>query len=99
TREIGLRKAVGAKPGVILLQFLVEAITLCLVGGVIGLTFSQSVILLVTSLDDMPIKQMEIPPWAIILSLAFCAAVGVIFGMWPALKAASLDPIEALRHE
>lgn len=99
TREIGLRKAVGAKPGVILLQFLVEAMTLCVVGGVIGLTLSQSIIVIATSLEGMPIKEMEIPPWAIILSLAFCAAVGVLFGMWPAVKAASLDPIEALRHE
>ena len=99
TREIGLRKAVGAKSGVILLQFLVEAITLCLVGGIIGLTFSQTVLVIVTALPDMPIDEMEIPAWAIVLSLAFCAFVGVIFGMWPAVKAASLDPIEALRHE
>ncbi|MEQ8745790.1 ABC transporter permease [Pyruvatibacter sp.] len=99
TREIGLRKAVGARPAIILMQFLVEAIVLCVVGGIIGLVLSQSMLLAASQIPDMPITKLEIPTWAIGLSFCFCAVVGVVFGMWPAIKAASLDPIEALRHE
>ncbi|RMH29450.1 MAG: FtsX-like permease family protein [Planctomycetota bacterium] len=99
TREIGLRKAVGARPAIILMQFLVEAVTLCAVGGLIGLVIGQSLTLLLQNMPDTPLEHAEIPPWAIALAFAFSAAVGVIFGMFPAVKAARLDPIEALRHE
>ncbi len=99
TREIGLRKAVGAQPPIILLQFLVEAVLLCLVGGVIGLAVAQGLTLGIRSIPDSPLTGAEIPVWAKVLSLAFSAAVGVIFGLFPAIKAARLDPIEALRHE
>ena len=99
TREIGLRKAVGAGPVAILLQFLVEAVTLCLIGGLVGVTVGQ---LLTTAIANIPNAQLEkayIPAWAIALSFGFAMAVGLFFGMIPAVKAARLDPIDALRHE
>ncbi len=104
TREIGLRKAVGANPLVVLLQFLIEAVILCLMGGLLGLILGQLSVLGMQAAGrgNENLKAMataEIPPSAIVLSLGFSAAVGVIFGMWPAIKAARLDPIEALRHE
>lgn len=99
TREIGLRKAMGAKPPVVLMQFLVEAVVLCLAGGVIGLFFVQSLVSLVPLIPDFPLDSLSIPAWAIILSLSFSASVGIIFGMFPAIKASMLNPINALRHE
>ncbi|RMD65336.1 MAG: FtsX-like permease family protein [Planctomycetota bacterium] len=99
TREIGLRKAVGAKPSVILFQFLTEAVTLCLVGGMAGLALGQALTLLIQRIPGANLEQAAIPLWAMALALAFSASVGVIFGMFPAIKAARLDPIEALRHE
>ncbi len=99
TREIGLRKAIGARPGVILLQFLVEAITLCLAGGAIGIAIGQGLVLLVSKIPNSPIEDPTVPAWAMILAAGFSASVGIIFGMFPALKAASLNPIDALRHE
>ncbi|MFA6045907.1 MAG: ABC transporter permease [Phycisphaerales bacterium] len=99
TREIGLRKAVGARPEVILLQFLIEAVTLCLVGGAIGVLLSQGIVLGLRYSGASAVKGAEIPMWAIGLAMGFSAATGVIFGMFPAAKAARLDPIEALRHE
>jgi putative ABC transport system permease protein len=101
TREIGLRKAVGARPGAILLQFLVEAIVLCLVGGAIGLGVGQGLTSFVARFLPPQIKggAMTLPPSAILLAFTFSAGVGLVFGMFPAIKAARLDPIEALRHE
>jgi putative ABC transport system permease protein len=108
TREIGLRKAVGARPGAILLQFLVEAVMLCLIGGAIGVGLGQAISTFVASFlpkDAMGIGNTStpvrfiVPASAIMLSLGFSAGVGLIFGMFPAIKAARLDPIEALRHE
>ena len=99
TREIGLRKAVGARPEVVLLQFLVEAVTLCLVGGAVGLLVGQGMILVLRAIPDSPMKGAEIPPWAVALAIAFSAGTGIVFGMFPAIKAARLDPIVALRHE
>ncbi len=99
TREIGLRKAVGARPPVVLLQFLVEAIVLCLVGGVIGLAIGQGLVIGLKNIPDMPLDGAEVPAWAVVLALGFSASVGVIFGMFPAIKAAKLNPIDALRHE
>ncbi len=97
TREIGLRKAVGAQPSVVLLQFLVEAVVLCVVGGLIGLLVGQAMVL---GLKNIPaLEQAEIPVWAVFVSIGFSAGVGVLFGMFPAVKAARLDPITALRHE
>ena len=99
TREIGLRKAVGARPAIILLQFLTEAIVLCVVGGLIGLVIGQALTLGLQSIPDAGLESAAIPSWAIALSFAFSAGVGVVFGMFPAIKASRLDPIEALRHE
>jgi len=99
TREIGLRKAVGARPSAILLQFLVEAVVLCLIGGLGGVVAAQ---LLTSAIAKVPAAQLDkafIPLWAIAVSFGFAAAVGIFFGMFPAVKAAQLDPIEALRHE
>ena len=99
TREIGLRKAVGAKKSAILTQFLIEAVVLCFFGGLVGVGLGQ---LLTTGIANIPNVELDmayIPLWAIALSLAFSGSVGIFFGMFPAIKAARLDPIEALRHE
>ena len=99
TREIGLRKAMGAKPPVILLQFLVEAVVLCVAGGLIGLFIGKVLVAAVQFIPNFPLESISIPPWAILLSLSFSATVGIVFGMFPAIKAAMLNPIDALRHE
>ncbi|MFC1604377.1 ABC transporter permease [Planctomycetota bacterium] len=99
TREIGLRKAVGAKKSAILTQFLIEAVVLCFVGGLVGIGFGQ---LLTTGIANIPKIELDmsfIPLWAIGLAFGFSGSVGIFFGMFPAIKAARLDPIEALRHE
>ncbi len=99
TREIGLRKAVGATPMAILLQFLLEAVTLCLVGGFIGIAFGRLAALGLTLIPGAQLEQADVPFWAVALSFVFSAMTGIVFGMFPAIKAARLDPIEALRHE
>ena len=99
TREIGLRKAVGATPAALLLQFLVESIVLCTLGGVIGLLLGQGLVFAVQQIPGAGLEAAAIPAWAALLALGFSSAVGVAFGFFPALKAARLDPIEALRHE
>jgi putative ABC transport system permease protein len=99
TREIGLRKAVGARPGAILLQFLIEAVMICLMGGLIGLLFGQGMTSLMARIPQAQLQNAAIPMWAVVLSFGFCALTGLAFGMFPAIKAARLDPIEALRHE
>ena len=99
TREIGLRKAVGAKKSAILTQFLIESVVLCFVGGLVGIGIGQ---LLTTGIAHIPKVELDmayIPLWAIGLSFGFSGTVGIFFGMFPAIKAANLDPIEALRHE
>ena len=99
TREIGLRKAVGATPAAVLMQFLLEAITLCLVGGFIGLAIGNAFAFGLTMIPDAGLDQATVPLWAVLMSFAFSATVGIVFGMFPAFKASRLDPIEALRHE
>lgn len=94
TREIGLRKAVGATSGDILWQFLIEAVTLSLLGGVIGLVLtSLGVVILAKFIPAV------ITPWSIFIAFGFSVLVGIIFGVAPAIRAAKLEPIEALRHE
>ncbi|MBX7244223.1 MAG: ABC transporter permease [Candidatus Sumerlaeaceae bacterium] len=99
TREIGLRKAVGARPAAILFQFLVEAVTLCFVGGMVGVMGGYGIARLIAGIPGARLDKAEVPLWAVGLSFGFAAAVGLIFGMFPAIKAARLDPIDALRHE
>jgi len=96
TREIGLRLAVGAKRHDILAQFLVEAVTLSLLGGILGIAVGMTTSLLISHLARW---STEISPLAIITSFLFSALVGVFFGYYPARKAAFLNPIEALRYE
>ena len=99
TREIGLRKAVGARPMAILMQFLIEAVMLCLIGGLLGLLVGQALVSAVAAFPAAKLDQAHIPLWAILLAFGFSASVGLIFGLFPAIKASRLDPIEALRHE
>ena len=99
TREIGLRKAVGATPTAILLQFLLEAVTLCLAGGLVGVMIGQAFAFAVSQIPGAKLENASVPAWAVALAFVFSAGVGVVFGMFPAIKASRLDPIEALRHE
>ena len=99
TREIGLRKAVGATPSAVLLQFLLEAVVLCLVGGALGVAAGETMAFGLTLIPDAGLEEAHVPLWAIVMSFSFSAAVGLVFGMFPAIKASRLDPIEALRHE
>jgi len=96
TREIGLRKAVGAKRETILSQFLLESVVMCVVGGILGILLGSVAVIGVASL-------LKVPPLvnsqAIVLSFCFSAMVGLFFGLYPAMRASSLQPIEALRHE
>jgi putative ABC transport system permease protein len=99
TREIGLRKAVGARQSAILTQFLIESVVLCFVGGLVGLGFGQFLTLIIRKIPRVELHMAHIPVWAVLLSFGFAGLVGIVFGMFPAIKAARLDPIEALRHE
>jgi len=96
TREIGLRQALGARPRDVLLQFLIEAVTLSLVGGLVGVILGIGGAELFGRLGEM---QTEIVPASVPLAFGAAAAVGIFFGYYPATKAAQLDPIVALRHE
>jgi putative ABC transport system permease protein len=98
TREIGLRKAVGAKKSAILTQFLIEAVVLCFIGGLVGVGIGQCLTMIISGINPV-LDMVYIPAWAILLSFSFAGSVGIFFGMFPAIKAARLDPIEALRHE
>ncbi len=96
TREIGIRKALGAKRKAILLQFLMEAVVLCNIGGAIGVLVGFGLGNVVTLFTGFAI---HIPlEWAV-RGVVFCSAVGLLFGMWPAVRASRLAPIEALRWE
>jgi putative ABC transport system permease protein len=97
TKEIGIRKAIGATKGSIVLQFLLEAMTLTFFGGIIGVTLAVGISNLIMLL--VPSLPASIPLWAVILGLTVSIGVGLIFGVLPARKAAKLDPIECLRYE
>jgi putative ABC transport system permease protein len=96
TREIGIRMAVGAKSGDILAQFLIEAVTLSLIGGIMGILIGVGGSIVIAIISEWPIM---IEVRSVILAFTFSAAVGVFFGFYPARKAAQLNPIEALRYE
>ncbi len=96
TREIGIRKALGARRRDILLQFLIEALVLCLAGGVIGLALGAGGSFAMRTLGDF---NAPISSAAVVVALVFSAGVGIFFGLWPARRAALLAPIEALRYE
>ncbi len=96
TREIGIRKALGASRRNIMLQFVVEAMVLCMLGGAMGISLGAGITTLISRFAGW---NMSISPTAVGLAFGFSAAVGLFFGIWPARKAARLDPIEALRYE
>jgi len=96
TREIGVRKAVGARRGDIAWQFLSEAMALTGAGGIIGLLAVEGLVLLIRSATTI---QAAVPLWAVAAGLGVSLGVGLLFGVWPAVQAARLDPVEALRYE
>jgi putative ABC transport system permease protein len=96
TREIGVRKALGATRRNVMMQFLVEALTLCLMGGVVGIAAGYGAATVFARANGWAIV---VPPGAIALAVTFSVGVGLFFGVWPARRAARLDPLEALRYE
>jgi putative ABC transport system permease protein len=97
TKEIGVRKAIGARRRDIVRQFLFEAMMLTFLGGVLGVVLAAGIAqLLMLLIPSMP---ASIPTWAVVTGLSVSIGVGLIFGVWPAKKASKLDPIEALRYE
>ncbi len=96
TREIGVRKALGARRREILWQFLVEAITLTSLGGILGVLFGSTIGVLVKAFTPLPVSM---PWWSFAIGFGFSSAVGIFFGLFPAFRASRLDPIEALRYE
>jgi len=96
TREIGVRKALGARRREILWQFLVEASTLTLIGGIVGMVLGGGIAFAVSKLTPLP---TTVPIWAIVAALGAAAFTGIIFGIYPAARAARLDPVDALRYE
>jgi putative ABC transport system permease protein len=96
TREIGLRKALGATHQAIMLQFIIEAILLCIIGGLIGIFIGTLILYILSDINEWP---FALPLGAIFGSISFSAIVGLFFGIWPARRAAKLDPAISLRHE
>jgi len=96
TREIGIRRALGAKKNDIIFQFLTETVLLTLIGGLVGIAVGALIPFLVTRFGDMP---TVVTTWSILLSFGISGATGVTFGLYPAWRAANMDPIESLRHE
>ena len=97
TQEIGVRKAIGARRRDIILQFLLEAAVLTSLGGVAGILFGW-IISLISRLVFTSLPA-QVPLWAAVLGIVVSVSVGLFFGIWPAYKAAQLDPVEALRYE
>jgi putative ABC transport system permease protein len=97
TREIGIRKAIGARRQDIVVQFLTEAVVLTAAGGLLGMTFGW--IISMAARTAFPSLPTAVPLWAAALGVVVSVGVGLFFGIWPAGKAARLDPVEALRYE
>jgi putative ABC transport system permease protein len=96
TREIGVRKAIGARRREILWQFLVEAATLTFIGGVIGMVAGGIISFIVSHTTPIP---ASVPIWSVVAALSASILTGILFGIYPAARAARLDPVEALRYE
>lgn len=96
TREIGVRKALGAPRRAILMQFLIEAVLLTAIGGALGIVLGASVSWLVRAFTPLP---TFVSPWSVVLGLLFSAVVGIFFGLYPAMRASRLDPVDSLRYE
>jgi putative ABC transport system permease protein len=96
TREIGLRKALGARRSDIMSQVLTESVTLSTLGGIVGITLGFLVAQVITRVTPLPAR---LEPWSVVLGIGITAGVGLFFGAYPASRAARLDPIEALRKE
>ena len=96
TSEIGLRKALGARRRDVIWQILIETVTLSTIGGVVGTAFGFAVALLVEQLTPVP---AAVELWSVFLGISMTILAGLVFGLYPAMRAASLDPIEALRRE
>ena len=96
TREIGVRKALGATRRAIMTQFLVEALFLCVLGGLLGVVVGYGAAELMTRVAEW---ETVVAPQAVAVALAFSAGIGLFFGIWPARRASMLDPIDALRYE
>jgi len=96
TREIGVRKALGATKREIMFQFLVEAATLTLVGGVVGMALGALISMAIAKFSPIP---ASVPLWSVATALLASVVTGVLFGLYPAFRAAQLDPVEALRFE
>ncbi len=96
TREIGIRKAVGARSRDVLWQFLVESAVLSAIGGLLGMGAAMGIAKLISSVTPIP---AVIELWSVLLALGVSVTVGIFFGLYPASKAARLDPIESLRYE
>jgi putative ABC transport system permease protein len=96
TREIGIRRALGARQGDIVQQFLVETVLLAGSGGVIGVALGVTIPFFITMFSEM---KTIVTMWAPMVAFSISALVGVIFGLYPAMRAAKMDPVEALRHE
>ena len=96
TREIGIRRAMGAKKLDIIQQFLIETVVLSGMGGIIGIFLGIGLARTITYLAKW---KTVVSPWALILAFGISALVGIVFGMYPANKAANMDPIQALRYE
>ena len=96
TREIGLRKAIGARESDIMVQFLIEAVTMTFTGGLTGVIFGAGIAFLLSVFSGWTIV---VSVFSVVLATTFSIAVGLIFGLWPARQASKLNPIEALRYE